>query len=233
MPYAPQCLCGLGYSIQTETYLMEFKGQYSIPASPDAVWSALHDPQVLARAIPGCEGVDKLSDTEMRAKAAIKIGPVKARFEGKVTLEELAPPPGFAHAMKLKGEGQGGAAGFAKGESEVRLSADSGGTLLQYDAKATIGGRLAQVGQRLIDASAKSLADEFFAKFASAMQDEVPPPPAVGPVGQLPASATASPAGKTLPREEGLAPQIWVAGLIGVILILLIVFSLVLERARP
>jgi carbon monoxide dehydrogenase subunit G len=217
----------MGNGTQTEAYVMDFKGQYSIPASPDAVWAALHDPEILAKAIPGCESLEKLSDAEMRAKAAIKIGPVKARFEGKVTIEELAPPPGFAHAMKLKGEGQGGAAGFARGESEVRLSPDAAGTLLQYDAKATVGGRLAQVGQRLIDASAKTLADEFFAKFASAMQGEEPPPPAVGPVGpSTPAAAVAPP--REPPREEGLAPQIWVAGLIGVIIILLIVFSIVL-----
>jgi carbon monoxide dehydrogenase subunit G len=204
---------------------MDFKGQYSIPASPDAVWGALHDPDVLAKAIPGCESVEKLSDTEMKAKAAIKVGPVKARFEGKVTIEELVPPPGIAHAMKLKGEGQGGAAGFARGESEVRLSDEPGGTLLQYEAKATVGGRLAQVGQRLIDASAKALADDFFAKFAALMQAEAPPPPAVGPVA--PAGLAASVV-KDAPREEGLAPQIWVAGLIGVIIILLIVFSIVL-----
>src|SRR5262245_34779801 len=128
---------------------MDFKGQYSIPASPETVWVALHDPQALGASIPGCESVEKLSDNEMKAKAVIKIGPVKARFEGKVTIEELAPPAGFVRAMRLKGEGQGGAAGFARGESEVRLAAQPAGTLLQYDAKATIGGRLAQVGQRL------------------------------------------------------------------------------------
>ena len=199
---------------------MDFKGQYSIPASPDAVWAALHDPAVLANAIPGCEGVDRVSDSEMKAKAAIKVGPVKARFEGRVTLEELAPPAGFVKAMKLRGEGQGGAAGFARGESEVRLSVEPGGTLLQYDAKAMIGGRLAQVGQRLIDASAKALADEFFAKFAALMQPEASAPPVIAPM------ATQAP--KEPPREEGLAPQIWVAGLIGVIIILLIVFSIVL-----
>ena len=199
---------------------MDFKGQYSIPATPEAVWAALHDPRALAGAIPGCEEVQKLSDTEMKAKAMIKIGPVKARFEGKVTLEELPPPAGFVRAMKLKGEGQGGAAGFARGESEVRLSADGGGTLLQYDAKAAIGGRLAQVGQRLIDASAKALADEFFAKFVALMQSEAPAPP-------VPTVTPAKPATREV-HEEGLAPQIWVAGLIGVIIILLIVFSIVL-----
>ena len=95
---------------------MEFKGKYTIPASPDAVWAALHEPEMLAAAIPGCEGVEKLSDTEFKARATIKVGPVKARFEGKVQLQELPAPAGVVHAMVLKGEGQGGAAGFARGD---------------------------------------------------------------------------------------------------------------------
>ena len=199
---------------------MDFKGKYSVPAPPAAVWAALHEPEILAAAIPGCETVEKLSPTEFKARAVIKVGPVKARFDGKVELRELEPPAGVAHAMMLKGEGQGGAAGFARGESEVRLSAQGDGTLLEYDAKAIVGGRLAQVGQRLIDGAAKALADEFFAKFASVMQAQSTPPPI--PKTQTPLAAS----GK--PREEGLAPQIWVAGLIGIIVILLIVFSIVL-----
>ena len=199
---------------------MDFKGKYSIPAAPGAVWAALHEPEILAAAIPGCEAVEKLSPTEFRARAVIKVGPVRARFDGKVELREQEPPPGVAHAMVLKGEGQGGAAGFARGESQVRLSAEGDGTLLEYDAKAIVGGRLAQVGQRLIDGAAKALADEFFAKFASMMQAQSTPLP--GPKGQMPPAAS----GKA--REEGLAPQIWVAGLIGIIVILLIVFSIVL-----
>jgi carbon monoxide dehydrogenase subunit G len=201
-------------------YPMDFKGKYSIPARPAAVWSGLHDPQVLAASIPGCEAVDKLSATEFKARAVIKIGPVKARFEGKVELREIEPPSGIAHAMMLKGEGQGGAAGFARGESQVLISADGEGSLLEYDAKAIVGGRLAQVGQRLIDGVAKALADEFFAKFAALMH------PATAPA---PVSSTPTPrAGDGKPSEEGLAPQIWVAGLIGIIVILLIVFSIVL-----
>jgi carbon monoxide dehydrogenase subunit G len=194
---------------------MEFKGKYSIPAKPDAVWAALHEPEMLAAAIPGCEGVEKISETEFKARATLKVGPVRARFEGKVQIQELAPPPGIARVMVLKGEGQGGAAGFARGESEVRLSPDGDGTVLEYNAKATIGGRLAQVGQRLIDGAAKALADEFFGKFAILMQAQAAVPPAALP--------EPSP-----PREEGLGPQIWVAGLIGIIIILLIVFSIVL-----
>ena len=199
---------------------MEFKGKYTIPASPDAVWAALHEPEMLAAAIPGCEGVEKLSDTDFKARATIKIGPVKARFEGMVQLQSLPPPEGVAHAMLLKGEGQGGAAGFARGESQVRLSADGAATLLEYDAKATIGGRLAQVGQRLIDGAAKALADEFFAKFALLMQAQMTAPTMPEPAPPF----RAAPA----PKEEGLAPQVWVAGLIGIVIILLIVFSIVL-----
>jgi len=196
---------------------MEFTGRYSIPGTPDAVWTALHDPLVLQEAIPGCEAVEKLSDTSFKARAAVKIGPVNARFEGRVELTPHAPETGYSHALTLKGEGQGGPAGFARGESEVRLSRDGNGTILQYDAKATVGGRLAQVGQRLIDAAAKSIADEFFAKFVSVMQQRAVPAAAA----DVQAAAVAAP-------EEGLAPQIWVVGLIGIVVILLIVFSIVL-----
>ena len=197
---------------------MDFKGRYAIAAPPEAVWASLHDREILSKAIPGCEALEKISDTEFKAKAAVSIGPVKARFEGKVKLTPHPPEPGFSHALTLKGEGQGGAAGFARGESEVRLAALEGGTILTYDAKAIVGGRLAQIGQRLIDGAAKSLADEFFAKFAALMKPvepkaEVlsPPPPARG-------------AAKT----EGLPPALWVAGLIGIVLILLAVFSYLL-----
>jgi carbon monoxide dehydrogenase subunit G len=194
---------------------MDFKGKYSIPASPERVWTALHEPEILAAAIPGCEGVERVSETDYRARTTIKIGPVKARFEGRVQLQELPPAAGVSHALLLKGEGQGGAAGFARGESEVRISPEGTGTVLEYVAKATIGGRLAQVGQRLIDGAAKSLADEFFAKFATLMQAEA-------------SAAAAKPSAPTQKSEEGLTPQIWVAGLIGTIIILLIVFSIVL-----
>ena len=194
---------------------MEFKGYYTIPAAPEAVWAALHDETMLAQAIPGCEAVEKLSANAFKARAVVKIGPVKARFEGRVELAEHAPEAGFSHALTLKGEGQAGPAGFARGESEVRLAREGSGTGLHYDAKAVVGGRLAQVGQRLIDGAAKSLADEFFAKFASLMQARETPQP------QVAASAPAR-------AEEGLAPQIWVVGLIGIVIILLIVFSIVL-----
>ena len=200
---------------------MEFHGTYRVPAAPDTVWQALHDPQILNAAIPGSEGVDKLSDNTFQARATMKIGPLKARFEGKVTLIEHAPPPGAKHACTLKGEGQGGAAGFARGEAEVQLAPDGDGTTISYRAQATIGGRLAQIGQRLLDATAKSMADEFFAKFATLMgstHEET----------SVPDSHTDHP----LPKgrgEDGLAPQIWLVGLVGVVIILLIVFGIVLS----
>jgi hypothetical protein len=195
---------------------MDFKGKYSIPATPDRVFAALHDPEILAAAIPGCEGVERASETDYRARTTLKIGPVKARFEGRVQLQELPAPEGVSHALLLKGEGQGGAAGFARGESEVRISPEGNGAVLEYVAKATIGGRLAQVGQRLIDGAAKALADEFFGKFAELLRTEAAVP--------QPQQAAVQP----YKGEQGLAPQIWVAGLIGVIIILLIVFSIVL-----
>src|SRR6266566_4250526 len=116
---------------QKASHLMDFKGKYSIPARPAAVWAALHEPEMLAASLPGCETVEKLSPTEFKARAIIKVGPVKARFEGKVELRELEPPAGVAHAMMLKGDGQGGAAGFARGESQVLISAEGEGSLLE------------------------------------------------------------------------------------------------------
>ncbi len=198
--------------------VMEFKGKYNIPASPDQVWTALHDPAVLAASIPGCEKIEQIQPNEYSASATLKIGPVKARFQGKVTIEEKRPLDGIAYSMLLNGEGQGGAAGFARGQSEVQLSTSDGHTLLEYSARATVGGKLAQIGQRLIDGAAKSVADEFFARFSALMQARVPVPEPV------PKKSDADvPSG-----GEGLAPQVWVVGLIGIIVILLIFFSIVL-----
>jgi carbon monoxide dehydrogenase subunit G len=199
--------------------VMEFKGKYSIPASPEQVWTAIRDPVMLAASIPGCEAVERIQPNEYKATATLKIGPVKARFQGNVTIEDVRPPDGVAYAMRLSGEGQGGAAGFARGQSEVHLSKEGTQTLLEYNAKAVVGGKLAQIGQRLIDGVAKSVADEFFRNFSSLMQAKAPKPEGAQ---SLPAAAKKPPAGK------GLAPQIWVAGLIGIIVILLIFFSIVL-----
>jgi len=142
---------------------MDLNGAYLIAAPVEAVWAALNDPEKLRAAIPGCESLTKLSDTEFEAVATQSIGPVKARFKGKVALHDLNPPNSYV----IRGEGSGGAAGFAKGEAKVNLVAEAGGTRLIYAVKATVGGKIAQIGQRLIDGVARKLADEFFDKFSS------------------------------------------------------------------
>jgi carbon monoxide dehydrogenase subunit G len=141
---------------------MEMTGRYRIPAPRAKVWAALNDPVVLRASIPGCESLEKTSDTEMAATVKAKVGPVSATFKGNVTLSDLDPPNGYT----ISGEGKGGVAGFAKGGAEVHLEDDDGHTLLTYTAKAQVGGKLAQVGARLVDATAKQMADQFFAKFA-------------------------------------------------------------------
>ena len=145
---------------------MTMNGEVQLAAPKEVVWAKLNDAEVLKVCIPGCEQLDKVSDTEFQAIATTKIGPVKARWKGKVTLSDLDPPNGY----KISGEGEGGIAGFAKGGATVRLAEKDGGTLLSYDVEAQIGGKLAQLGQRLISGTAKKLADEFFANFAKAVK---------------------------------------------------------------
>jgi len=141
---------------------MELHDQILIKAPRELVYAALNDPAVLKECIPGCEELVKHSDTELEARLLLKIGPVKARFTGKVTLNPENPPERFS----LTGEGSGGAAGFAKGGAEVELEDHGAETLLRYTAKAEIGGKLAQLGSRLIQGTAKKLAASFFAAFA-------------------------------------------------------------------
>jgi len=145
---------------------MMMSGEQQLTAARDKVWAALNDPAVLKACIPGCETLDVTGENEFSAVATNKIGPVKARFNGKVRLTDLDPPNGY----KISGEGDGGIAGFAKGGASVTLTDKDGGTLLTYNVEAHIGGKLAQLGQRLINGSAKKLADEFFANFAKEVQ---------------------------------------------------------------
>ena len=145
---------------------MTMTGQVDLPAPRETVWAKLNDAEVLKACIPGCEELTKTSDTQFHAVAVQKIGPVKARFKGIVNLTDLDPPNGY----KISGEGEGGVAGFAKGGATVALADKDGGTLLSYNVEAQIGGKLAQLGQRLINGAAKKLADEFFANFAKAVE---------------------------------------------------------------
>ena len=145
---------------------MTMNGEVQLPAPRQVVWAKLNDPDVLKASIPGCEELEKTDEHSFRVVAKMKVGPVSARFKGKVTLSDIDPPSGY----KISGEGEGGVAGFAKGGATVGLADKDGGTLLSYNVEAQIGGKLAQLGQRLINGAAKKLADEFFANFAKAVE---------------------------------------------------------------
>ena len=201
---------------------MDMTGEFRIPASREAVWKALNDPEILKRSIAGCEELEKTSDTEFTAKVTAKVGPVKARFAGKVTLSDLDPPNGYT----IAGEGQGGAAGFAKGGAKVRLEPDGDGTLLKYTVNAAIGGKLAQIGARLIDGAARKMADEFFASFAANVAGPAPAAAAAAaaPAEGLPAPPSAAAVEAPKP-SEGIRPWIWVGGLIIIAIILLLYFG--------
>jgi carbon monoxide dehydrogenase subunit G len=205
---------------------MEISGTYPIKAPRPVVWAALNDPEVLKSVIAGCEELVRDGDG-FTATVVAKVGPVKAKFGGRITLSDLDPPNGYT----ITGEGQGGAAGFAKGSAKVALEDDgSGGTILKYTAAAQIGGKLAQIGSRLIEGTAKKMADDFFSAFAAAVAAQ--PGAAVsdavtesigdagvdagvdaGPTarGSLPAGAS------TEPAQKGLHPAIWITGLVVVL----------------
>jgi len=148
---------------------MNMTGEVQLPASRETVWAMLNEPAVLKSCIPGCESLDKDSDNEFRAVATIKIGPVKARWKGKVRFSNLDPP----NSYRISGEGDGGVAGFAKGGAKVSLANKDGGTLLSYNVEAQIGGKLAQLGQRLINSVAKKTADDFFGNLAAAVRPKI------------------------------------------------------------
>jgi len=163
---------------------MELSSTRIVEASQDVVWQALNDPAVLKECIPGCESLTRESDSEWRAVVATRIGPVSAKFTGRITLADVVPPTSYT----LKFDGQGGGAGFANGQAQVSLApapANAAATALSYSAKAQVGGKLAQIGSRLIDGAAAKMADDFFARFAQRFAAAAPSEPAV-PVPQPP-----------------------------------------------
>lgn len=167
---------------------MKMTGEYTIAAPREQVWQALNDPEVLKDAIPGCRSLTRLSDTEYEAEVTTRVGPVQATFKGRITLSDLDPPNGY----RISGQGSGGAAGFARGGATVTLTEPAPSTTtLAYDVDAQVGGKLAQIGQRLIDATARKTADEFFARFRSRVE---------GPAEAAPETA-AEPAAEPLGRE--------------------------------
>ena len=213
---------------------MQMTGEYRIAAAREAVWAALNDPDVLKECIPGCETLEKTDDTHFAATVKAKVGPVSAKFKGDVTLSDLNPPESYT----ISGEGKGGAAGFAKGGAKVHLAEDGGATVLTYDVDAQVGGKLAQIGGRLIDGTAKKLADDFFVRLAEqigapaeeAMPSEEPTP---AEAAEMAAAAMAGAApGHTAPSDAdadvgaGAGPGMWVTGLIVVLVLLFFIFGL-------
>ena len=188
---------------------MEMTGERRIPAPRQKVWDALNDPEILKQCIAGCESLDKTSDTEFSARVTSRVGPVTAKFTGKVALSDVDPPNGYT----ISGEGQGGVAGFAKGGAKVQLADDGDGTLLTYEANGTVGGKLAQIGSRLIDSTARKMADDFFDKFAEAVGG-AEPEEAVEEAAEPPAAE---------PKSDGLSPAVWIGGLVAIAVIVLVI----------
>jgi carbon monoxide dehydrogenase subunit G len=221
---------------------MDMTGEFRIPAPRQRVWEGLNDPQVLKQSIPGCQTIEKVSDTEFTAKVLAQVGPVKANFAGKVTLSDLDPPQSYT----IAGEGSGGVAGFAKGSANVNLAEDGGATVLKYAVQAHVGGKLAQIGSRLIDSVARKMAETFFTRFVAAVAPEqaaaaaggtaateaVPAAPVAGEppdAGQGTAATTSVEArphnsgestalnGSAGKKDMRLPPALWVTGLAAIV----------------
>ena len=197
---------------------MKMTGEFSIAAPREAVWQALNDPDVLKLCIPGCDEIVKRSDTEFDAKVTARVGPVRTKFTGQVTLSDIDPPNGYT----ITGEGKGGAAGFAKGGAEITLEARDGGTLLRYTVTASVGGKLAQMGSRLVDGVAHKMAEQFFARFTEQLQ------PAVATVPEVPAEVAVEappPVAEPAVGLGGLPPAIWISAVVVIVGILLLLFA--------
>lgn len=221
---------------------MDMTGERRIPAPRSVVWDALNNTDVLKASIPGCESLEKLEDDQMKATASVKVGPISARFSGKVQLTDIDAPNGY----RISGEGQGGVAGFAKGGANVALSDDGADTLLKYQVNAQVGGKLAQLGGRLIDATAKQMADAFFDRFSKQVQAMAPaqvapdtPAPALSeagasrPVAQpVAVTASAPPSAISIwaliPREPfGMPLAAWIGGAVFALMVLLMLGSMI------
>ena len=196
---------------------MEITGQYQISASQERVWHALNDAEILRASIPGIESLEKKSDTEFIASLTAKIGPVKAKFKGAVTLTELKPP----HSYKIIGEGKGGAAGFAKGVCQVNLDAKGENTVLRYNADVQVGGKLAQIGSRMISGAAKKLTDDFFSGLVEQLEQDSESKTLQSDEKKQ----TDAPKPTMLPERPAIRPVFWIVGLLSIVAALLWVFS--------
>lgn len=186
---------------------MEISGEQRIALPQQRVWEALNDPEILKACIPGCETIERVSDNEYKVAMTAAVGPVKAKFAGKLLLSDLNPPNSYSLAF----EGSGGPAGFGKGSAQVALTPDGSGTLLTYKASATVGGKLAQIGSRLIDGVAKKMSDDFFARFNST----------VAPAAQAPAA----PSPEHTPIAHRATVPGWLWALCGILLLLVVLYQ--------
>ena len=196
---------------------MDMQGNRSLAVSQQQAWNALNDPEVLKACIPGCDKVEASGDNQYAVGMALKIGPVAARFAGKILLSDIVAPESY----KINFEGQGGVAGFGKGTAEVRLTPNGSGCELDYTVHATVGGKVAQLGQRLIDGTAKSMAEDFFKRFDDAMQRAHPEAYAARDAAQA-AAAGGAPAAAAAPVADatgggGIPTWVWVAGAVVVL----------------
>lgn len=162
---------------------MELKGERLLPAPIDTVWAGLNDPEILKACIAGCESLERTGDDAFQAVVAVRVGPVAAKFKGNLKMTDVKPPNSYT----INFDGQGGVAGFGKGSADVQLASEVGGTKLSYVARAQVGGKMAQVGSRLIDAAAGKITEDFFAAFEA----KVAPPPAEGAVADAAPAAAA------------------------------------------
>ncbi len=209
---------------------MKLSGENHIKASREEVWRALNDPDVLRQAIPGCQSLEKVSDTEFKATVVTKIGPVQAKFNGEVELQDLDPPNGYT----ISGKGSGGVAGNARGAAKVKLEPDGDGTKLMYDVDAQVTGKLAQLGSRLIDSTAKMLAGQFFNKFEAIVGQQAAaaaaPAAASTPAAAAGAGADTKPSGNSGPawkaENKGVPAWFWAV----VISLLIVLFAFYFKR---
>ena len=203
---------------------MDMKGERLLPAGREQAWRALNDPEALKAAIPGCEAITANAAGGYDVLLNAAVGPVRARFKGTMTLADVDAPRSYT----LRFEGQGGPAGFARGAARVSLE-DQGAarSLLRYEVSAQVGGKLAQVGSRLIDATARKMADEFFQRFGEVVQAGAAAPATAPP--DAPAESALSPSAQardaSAPARKGLPPVVWIGGLVAVIVILLLIFA--------
>ena len=190
---------------------MEMSNSQFVPASQQTTWEALNDPETLKACITGCESIEKIADNEYQMAMAVKVGPVSAKFKGKMLLADLNPPTSYS----LSFEGQGGGAGFAKGGAKVSLAPEEAGTRLSYTVSAQVGGKLAQIGSRLIDGAAKKMADDFFTAFVDRLRGPL--------VDEAPSMAGVAASAAAVPVPTAYKTWVWVVA--GVIVMLVLYFA--------